>query len=118
MKVSGWTESSLSSFVATIPVYIEWREKEVAEIPFPCPCLCLGSSASASSEILCFTGFRDAALEAAASAKGHHVTDKVTGKTTLLVIPDGDHAATSKEKTAKEKGIRVVSKSVFLSQYI
>ena len=119
MKVSGWTEGSLSSFLATIPAYIEWRQIELSEIPFPCFAVAPKQQVlQGPQEVICFTGFRDAALEASASAKGHRLTDTVTGKTTLLVVPDGEHTATSKEKAAKEKGIRIVSKSAFLSQYI
>jgi hypothetical protein len=66
---------------------------------------------------ICFTGYRDKELEAVATAKGFAVASVLTTRTSILAIPDGPVKDSEKVKTARSKGIRMLTRSE-LVQYL
>jgi NAD-dependent DNA ligase len=59
-----------------------------------------------------FSGFRDAALEALAEARGYHIASGVSGKTKCVVARD-PHSNTGKTKKARELGVPIMSEGDF-----
>jgi DNA ligase (NAD+) len=57
------------------------------------------------------------ALKDIIEAKGGKVTGSVTGKTTCLINNDTASSST-KNKKAKELGIRIISEEEFVSEYL
>jgi DNA ligase (NAD+) len=117
---TGWTAESFRSFLAEFPNYVEWRTKELGWIPYPI----LGSAVAATpikkkgGEVVCMTGFRDKALEEQGDKAGHTFTAALTGKATLLLVPDGPVKESEKVKAATAKGIKILSRSQFVAQYL
>lgn len=56
------------------------------------------------------TGFRDAALQKRLTEAGWRMQDRVTKDTTVLLVAD-DAKDTGKVKEAREKGVRIVSRT-------
>lgn len=61
---------------------------------------------------VCMTGFRDKELENILKSQGHVVLNGVTKECTVLVVAD-INSTSSKMKTAKQKGIRIVTRKDF-----
>ena len=61
---------------------------------------------------VCMTGFRSKELEQALTSKGHTVLNGVTKACTVLVVADLN-STSSKMKTAKQLGIRIVDRKTF-----
>jgi DNA ligase (NAD+) len=73
--------------------------------------------AAPSTTTIVFSGFRDPELQLRAARElGHRVADNVTRQTAILVVPDGAHEPTTKEKRAVELGVRVVARSELFKQ--
>lgn len=117
---TGWTKDSFQSFLRDYPNYVEWRTKEIAWIPYPI----LGHVAAPQpvavpgGETVCMTGFRDKALEEQATKRGHTFAAALTGKVTILLVPDGEVKESEKVKAARAKGTRILSRSQFMAQYL
>jgi DNA ligase (NAD+) len=120
----GWTAQSLTTFLTEYAASYElWRHSELSWIPYPKRAAATSTTKAASTapkQVLCFTGFRDKALEQAAQARGHIVSPSLTGKVTILLVPDGTsgQAPSEKVKAAQAKGIRILSRSEFQAQYL
>jgi NAD-dependent DNA ligase len=114
---AGWTADSLAAFQEVFPAYEEWRRSELGWMAYP---ITTPSSvqAPAPSGGICMTGFRDKTLEQRATAAGFAVTATLTGKTTMLLVPDGDVGETEKVKAARAKGVRIISRTAFIDQYL
>jgi DNA ligase (NAD+) len=110
----GWTTESFQNFLAMLPTYVEWRKS----VPYPYPILGITPVNTPTKAIVCITGFRDKAIEERAAAKGYPITSTFTSKVSLLLVPDGEVTESEKVKTAKAKGIKIVSRSEFVSQYL
>ena len=116
---TGWTKESFQSFLRDFPNYIEWRTKELGWIsypiistkPTPAPVV-------ATNQSICMSGFRDKALEEQATKRGYSFTAALTGKVSLLIVPDGEVKESEKVKTARGKGIRILSRSDFVTHYL
>jgi DNA ligase (NAD+) len=118
----GWSTSALSTFLEQLPAYFKWREEELGASygggPKP-PVKPVGPVASPTKrEVFCMTGFRDKALEASLIAAGHSVSATLTGKVTILLVPDGERKESEKVKTAAAKGIPILSASVAKAKYL
>jgi NAD-dependent DNA ligase len=110
-----WTTTSFQAFLQELPNYVSWRQKEIHWIPYPI----LQAATNTKNQIpVCITGFRDKNLEQQAATKGYELVTNLTGKVTLLLVPDGEVKETEKIKTAREKGIRILSRSQFVAQYL
>jgi NAD-dependent DNA ligase len=117
-RIDGWSEEGLTSFLKVYPQYEVWRAKE-----FPVPAYPILSAATATAPkplvlkgLVCFTGFRDAALEKRLTAAGYEVTDTVTKKTTVLVIPDAGSESSKVDKAQKAQ-IPIKKVSEFVREY-
>jgi len=111
----GWTTESFQNFLTMLPIYVEWRKG----IPYPYPILASATvDKNPAKVVVCITGFRNKAFEERASAKGYPITSTFTSKVGLLLVPDGDVKESEKVKTAKEKGIKIISRSEFVAQYL
>jgi len=118
---TGWTTESFYSFLAELPKYEAWRTKELHWIPYPILSAAAGSVAAApvaNGKTICMTGFRDKDLETKASAAGHIFLQSLTGKVNLLLVPDGEVKESEKVKAARSKGVSILSRSQFISQYL
>lgn len=67
--------------------------------------------------VVCMTGFRDKEMEATLKAKGHAVVSGVTKECNVLVVADMN-SNSSKMKTAKERGLRVVQREEFMRELL
>lgn len=105
-SAEGWSREALREFVGGLDVYFSWRKKEFPELPFPL----VDSSVPTPTIVtekkgnVCFTGFRDAALEDMLKKKGYSIQSTVNSKTNILVIPDGGDSSSSKYKSAVALG--------------
>lgn len=118
----GWTEASLAAFLEQLSAYFKWREEELGASygggPKP-PVKPVAPVASPTKrEVFCMTGFRDKALEASLIAAGHTVSATLTGKVTVLLVPDGERKESEKVKAAAAKGIPILSASVAKAKYL
>ena len=106
-----WSADSLKAFQAVYPQYEAWRQ-QITWVAYPIPRASAAAPVVPRSKVesICFTGFRDKDLEAKLVAAGHVIHGAVTGKTTVLVIPD-DGAETEKIKKARATGIRILKRS-------
>lgn len=66
---------------------------------------------------VCMTGFRNKELEKALQAQGHVVLNGVTKECTVLVVAD-INSTSSKMKTAKQRGIRIVTREDFENEIL
>ena len=122
---AGWTAESLAAFQIAFPAYEAWRRAEMSWLPYPILGTAHGAAlVPATAPIteqkgaICLTGFRDKTLEERATAAGFTVASTVTGKTTMLLVPDGEVAETEKVKGARAKGIRIITRTAFTEQYL
>ena len=112
----GWTTKSFQDFLDVLPTYVAWRQKEIHWIPYPI--LKAVTVNVPTSEIICMTGFRDKGLEEMAAKKGYTCSPNLTGKVTILLVPDGELKESEKIKQARAKGIKILPRSQFLAQYL
>jgi NAD-dependent DNA ligase len=114
---TGWTTDSLTGFLTEFSAYTSWRLKEVSWIPYPI--LSVPKAAvPITGETICITGFRDKDIEVNASVKGHTFVPNLTGKVTLLLVPDGPVKESEKVLKARARNIRILSRSDFIAQYL
>lgn len=109
----GWTQESLSNFQTSFPAYEAWRAKELHFLPYPL----LGVKAQTVTKSVCFTGFRDKALEAKLADR-FTISQTVTSKLTCLVVPDGPDLDSEKVKKARALGIEILQCSEFSKKYL
>jgi NAD-dependent DNA ligase len=114
----GWTEATLGEFQQAFPEYEKWRQEEVFWIPYPILGTTQAVPATPQKQI-CFTGFRDKALEQKAAAKGFEVIPNMTSKVSILIVADGQSNSTSEKiKKARNANIPIMECSEFTSKYI
>ena len=109
LTTPGWTTESLDTLLAALPDYEIWRQG--FWIPYPI----LGVQ-TVQTKSICFTGFRDKALEALAVQKGFSPSSVLTGRTTILAVPD-TLKESEKTRTAVAKGIPMMTRTE-LTQYL
>lgn len=105
----GWTADSFQAFQQTFMNYTVWRQKELSFIP-----VAKVKPVVTPQKSVCFTGFRDKALEERA-AKQFQIVSSVSSKLNILVIPDGsDSHESEKVKKAKALGtVKIIQCSAF-----
>jgi NAD-dependent DNA ligase len=109
----GWTEDTFQAFQAVFPAYEAWRRTELKFLPYP-----LSAPVSTPTKSVCFTGFRDKALEESAS-KHFQIVATVSSKLTVLVIPDGSaNHESEKVKKARALGTEILQCSEFTRKYL
>lgn len=67
--------------------------------------------------VVCMTGFRDKEMEVQLNKLGHRVVDGVTKECTVLVVAD-INSTSSKMKTAKQRGLRIVTREDFENEIL
>lgn len=122
---TGWTQESLASFQSTFGDYEQWRKTELHFLPYPLGTL---NSPITNSIVVhpnplptkrvCFTGFRDKALEARAQQAGFEVVQTVSSKLTCLVTPNGTSKSSEKITKAESLGIKILECSGFITKYL
>jgi NAD-dependent DNA ligase len=118
---TGWTMMTLTPFWDTLKTYEDWRKKELGWIPYPKGAgvtVEVAKPAVASKGVLCMTGFRDKVLEEKATAAGYSFAPTFTAKVTHLLVPDGEVKDSEKVKAARSKGIPIVGRTAFVTQYL
>ena len=118
----GWSKDALASFLAFLPTYESWRQKELKAIPYPRltswgPAFAPGITYPTPQGIVCLTGFRDAELQKKMEEKGYVFVNSVTKKTTLLLVKAMDDYS-EKMKKAEELGILIRTREQALAEYI
>jgi hypothetical protein len=120
----GWTTESFQNFLLDFPKYEAWR-KEIDWIPYPVIATAQATAQAAANAstvarnlVVCMTGFRDKALEEQAAAKGYSLVSVFSGKVGLLLVPDGELKESEKVKSARAKGIKIIARSQFVTQYL
>jgi DNA ligase (NAD+) len=113
----GWTTDSFTAFLQDFPNYVEWRTKQLGWIPYPIM-KAVAPKPVANGEVVCMTGFRDADMEQKASQRGHTFSPTLTGKVTILLVPDGPVKESEKVKAARAKGTKILTRSQFVAQYL
>ena len=114
-RAQGWSEDALAEFIRFYPTYETWRQKEFPVPPYPI--LKTPVVKVAEKGIICFSGFRNAELEKRLEGLGFSIAPSLTKKTSVLVIPDGDVAESSKVVKARESGLPVRKLADFLREY-
>jgi NAD-dependent DNA ligase len=120
-SLPGWTESSFQTFQTMFKSYEPWRLQEFDWIPYPLLSKGLTETVAAGGPLktVCFTGFRDAALEKTAAEKGFTTVDTVSSKLSILVVPDGPVKQSEKVKKAQALGtVELLQRSDFVRKYI
>lgn len=114
---SGWSEEGLNDFLKQFHTYETWRKT------FPTPAYPILPAASAISVVakpvlgsVCFTGFRNAALEKALESMGFSIAATLSKKTAILIVPDAG-ADSGKAVKAAELGVPVKKVSAVLQEY-
>ena len=119
---AGWTQDSLTSFQSTFGDYEQWRRTELHFLPYPLGNIIVTSNPLPSNPVatkrVCFTGFRDKALEDRAEKAGFEVVQTVSSKLTCLVTPNGATKSSEKVKKAETLGIEILECSVFNMKYL
>ena len=132
---AGWTAASLRAFQEGLAAYETWRATELAWLSAPVNAPVVETSpkgvtrglicstgatpvANGSAGTICFTGFRDKALEADAVAAGFSVAAALTSKVTILVTPDGAVATEKVKKAAATGRTEILGRSAFILKYL
>jgi NAD-dependent DNA ligase len=102
----GQSTTSFAEVQACVPAYLKWRGAfKVAGVVAdtkPSPAVSKGTYV--------MTGFRDAGLQAQLAEHGWTLQDRVTKTTTVLLVAD-DAKETTKVKSARDAGVRIVLRS-------
>uniref|UniRef100_A0A6C0BAY9 DNA ligase (NAD(+)) n=1 Tax=viral metagenome TaxID=1070528 RepID=A0A6C0BAY9_9ZZZZ len=112
-SAEGWSADALAAYLLTMPTYEAWRKSEFPGIPYPL----LPAVVTEKKGTVCFTGFRDAALEKVLESRGYSIGSTITKTTTVLVIPNGEEKASSKIESARAKSIPIRKLDEFLKEY-
>jgi len=121
-NADGWTAASLAAFLVTLPDYEKWR-RELPLAAYPIlPTVTASAAAAAIAPVedrgaVCFTGFRDAALERKLETLGFTIAAGVTKKVIAVIIADGAEASGTKVEKAKTLNIPILEKTKFLQQF-
>jgi len=110
----GWTDESFQAFKETLPEYEAWRRRELHFLPYP---LTATQVRAIPDRSVCFTGFRDKALEGRA-ATSFQIAATVSSKLTVLVIPDGSNHESEKVKKARALSIEIMQCADFIKKYL
>jgi NAD-dependent DNA ligase len=108
---AGQTMTTFQEVQKIVPEYLKWRAafgaRGLHAAPVPTPIV---APATPCRGFYVMTGFRDASLQASLQAAGWQLQDTVNKKTNVLLVAD-NAKETVKVKTAREAGIRIVSRS-------
>ena len=115
---AGWTADSFGEFLKELPCYVAWRSKELPWIPYPILTAPVIVTIGPKAQVVCMTSFRDKDLETSAVKRGHTFVPSLTGKVTILLVPDGPLKDSEKVKAARAKSTPILTRSEFVRQYL
>jgi hypothetical protein len=100
----------LGEIQKAVPAYLEWRKQfpqitQQVKIMRPKPLVTVAPKGN-----YVMSGFRDADLQERLLKAGWVNQDRVTKTTNVLIVPD-DFKETTKVKSAREAGIRIILRS-------
>ena len=112
----GWVQDSLETFQRAFPEYETWRTTELHFIPYPLKVA--STSSNDPLKTVCFTGFRDKALEEKIKST-FQIVATVSSKLNVLVIPDGsnNHESEKVKKALALNTVEVLQCSDFIKKY-
>jgi NAD-dependent DNA ligase len=121
----GWSPDALASFLATLPTYEAWRQKELPIVPYPRLTqvvarehpLALGVDLPPIKGYVCLTGFRDAEFQRKMEEKGFIFVAGISKKATHLVVKASGETS-EKVKKAAELGIRILTREDAIQEYL
>lgn len=106
----GQTMKTFEEVQKAVPAYLKWRAEfgplalRPVVAPQPPP------AHVATKGTLVMTGFRDTAIQKRLEDAGYKMVDSVSKSTTILLVADGGKE-TTKVKSAREAGVRIVPRS-------
>jgi hypothetical protein len=107
MKIApaGQTMTTFSEVCKIVPAYLAWRSQFNVTVVAPV----VAPVANVTKGSYVMSGFRDADLVGKLTAGGWILQERINKDTSILIVCDDKE--TTKTKTAREKGIRIVSRS-------
>jgi NAD-dependent DNA ligase len=113
---SGWTADTFTEFKEAFARYEVWRNAELSWIQYPC---IKTDSKPAQKGTVCFTGFRDKALETQLKGLGYTISPTLTKSTSILLIPDEMPEESEKIKKARSMpSMQVITRSAFVKTLV
>ena len=104
----GQTMTTFSEICKIVPAYLAWRGQFVdLVVPAVLPAKKGPLPAQKGSYVI--SGFRDAEIVRTLAARGWVLQERINSDTNVLIVADAKE--TTKTKAAKEKGIRIISRS-------
>jgi NAD-dependent DNA ligase len=116
LSAEGWSDEALASFLNGLDGYFKWRDEQFPTAVAAATVAVAVPAVAATRGAICFTGFRSAALESAAVAKGYSISSTVSKKVVMLLVPDSGEETGTKVEKARELGIRICRKSDFMRE--
>lgn len=124
-ECEGWSRSALQDFVRGLSSYETWRQREFPSLTYPiskteAP-IPVTRPSSGKSEVICFTGFRSTDLETRLKQRGHELSDSITKKTSILVVPDATAITSPSGKVTKAialKSVKIMTRDQFEKEYL
>lgn len=124
LEVQGFSDKLANNFTDNFPKFMKFYEEinEIQDISRFTEMLTVHESETSKSDtfdnmIIVFTGFRDKDMEDLITSNGGKVTNSVSKKTTLLVRADNEEDS-NKIRTAKQLGVKIISRTEFLNMFI
>jgi DNA ligase (NAD+) len=112
---TGWTEESFHEFQTAYGKYEEWRRD--LWFPYPIPGGTTVTAAAAAKATVCFTGFRDKALEEQLLAVGVATSPTMTSKVSALIVAD-EAKPSEKVKKAQAAGTEILTRTACIKKYL
>ena len=120
MSIDGFSDISTDNIMRNMPIFINWLQTyPMIRINYE---HIINSSINTNTKnimhgvIAVMTGFRDDNIKRFIIENGGDVKDNVSGNTTLVIVKDKT-STSAKVETAREKGIKIVTKEEFINEY-
>ncbi len=120
MSIAGYSSISTDNIMTNMPAFISWLDTYPmirANTGGKVKPAGVGSSGGRfSGMIVVMTGFRDDNIKQFVINNGGDVKDNVSGNTTLVIVKDSS-STSSKVETARQKGIKILTKDEFIKEF-
>ena len=120
MGIAGYSSISTDNIMTNMPAFISWLDTYPMIKPnFGGKVKPAGAGSSGgrlTGMIAVMTGFRDDNIKQFIINNGGDVKDNVSGNTTLVVVKDSS-STSSKVETARQKGIKILTKDEFIKEF-
>lgn len=112
--IPGFSEKTATAFAKGLPKFIKWVQ--TLPLTFKKAEKVKVAGSSMKGQNVCFTGFRNEALEKAIIRQGGTIASGVNAKTTILCVKDKG-SSSSKNVKAKELGIPIYTADELVKKY-